>query len=301
MDMIRYHLQDVAEHPELPFHIEYGWLAGDFHEHMHDFQELMVILKGNAVHRIDGIDYEVAAGDVYVMQENTQHGFYHVRNLAYYNVMVPMLMPDVQTGTQNIAENPFSIGHEIKGMAGFQALFVLEPLYRKEHRFQNRLHLLSAQLEELDGQLRQMLNEYTQADEGFATILQAGFNTVLVKLSRWMAYPESLKTGNLRYLAEAMAKMEAHFTEELTLQSIANQAHLSSRHFSRIFSEQFGESPMAYLQRLRLRHACNLLHTKDISITQIAQICGYKDGNLFSRQFHEKLGMTPSQYRKKHG
>ncbi len=294
--MKTYHLSDIADHPGFPFRIERGWLTSGFEIHSHDFSELTVILKGTALHEINGSVYSVQAGDVYVLQGETAHGFSDVRDLEFYNMMFPA---DALRGTAIPGFWP--IGQDVRGMSGFQALFVLEPYYRKEHRFLNKLRLNAVQLGEIDTLLRGMLQEYKAGDEGFRSLIQSGFLAVLIRLSRWMGMPEELQTGNLRQMAEAVAWMESAFTEPITLTELAARACLSERHFTRVFLANYRIPPMEYLQQLRLRHACDLLRIRGVTITRVAQDCGWRDGNLFTRQFRLRYGMTPTSYRKLYG
>jgi len=296
VDMKTFYLADIADYPGFPFRIERGWLTTGFEVHSHDFSELTIILKGSASHEIDGNTYAVQAGDVYVLQGETAHGFSEVRDLEFYNMMFP-----VDALRDTVIPGFWPIGQEVRGMSGFQALFVLEPYYRKEHRFLNRLRLNAGQLGEIDALMRGMLQEYKTGNEGFRSMLQAGFLSVLIRMSRWMGMPEELRTGNLRQMAEAVAWMESDFTEPITLTDLADRACLSERHFTRVFLANYRMPPMEYLQRLRLRHACDLLRTRDVTVTRVAQDCGWRDGNLFSRQFRLRYGMTPTSFRKLYG
>jgi len=295
--MKRYLLEDISLRPGLLFHLERGWLTAPFAPHTHDFRELTVILKGEATHHIDNQTYHVMAGDVYVLQGDTQHGFSDVHDLEFYNVMFPCDMEQIVT----TAGTAWRIEQEIRTMPGYQALFVLEPFYRKEHHFMNRLQVDPRRLQALEFLLANMMEEYRHGGHGWRALLQASFTTLLVMLSRWAEEPHGLATGNLRAIAEAVAYLEAHFDEPLRMDMLAERAHLSPRHFGRIFASNYGMPPMEYLQRLRLRSACDLLRRSHITVTRIAQECGYRDGNLFSRQFREQYGITPTQYRKLYG
>ncbi len=295
--MNRYLLTDISRHTGLLFHIERAWLTAPFALHAHDFRELTVILRGEATHCIGSQAYHVTAGDVYVLQGETEHGFTDVHDLELYNVMFP-----TDLGLAHHPDGPYwAIDQDIRAMAGYQALFVLEPFYRREHRFTNRLHLDPKRLDELEKILSGLLAEYRAGEAGWRSLLQAGFTSLLVTLSRWMGEPQGLGTGNLRTISEAVAYMESHFFEQLSMNLLADRAHLSIRHFGRIFTSNYGMPPMEYLQRLRLRQACSLLRRSSLTITHIAQECGYRDGNLFSRHFRAYYGITPTQYRRLYG
>jgi AraC family transcriptional regulator, L-rhamnose operon regulatory protein RhaS len=309
--MNHFQLLDISRRLPLLFHMERATLTGPFSLHTHDFIELTVILNGKATHTIHSQAYEVTAGDVYVLLGDTQHGFDHVRELELFNVMLPADIipttrsmngadpakaPDGRKREQTVGEM-WGLDSEIRSMPGFQALFILEPFYRREHRFTNKLHVDPHRLGRLEAILSSMLEEYRHGKAGWNALLRAAFLELVVSLSRWAEDPLTFGTGNLRAIAQAVAYLESHFDEPLQIGELARRAHLSIRHFSRIFAENYGLPPLAYLQGLRLRHACTLLRQSGLQVTRIAQECGYRDGNLFCRQFKARYGLSPTQYR----
>jgi AraC-like DNA-binding protein/quercetin dioxygenase-like cupin family protein len=90
-----------------------------------------------------------------------------------------------------------------------------------------------------------------------------------------------------------------HLTLPMTLESLADQNHLSVTHFSRLFREHFGTSPMHYIIQQRMARAATLLSETSSPIKQIGNAVGYEDAYYFSRLFKRITGMTPSDYRQK--
>lgn len=89
----------------------------------------------------------------------------------------------------------------------------------------------------------------------------------------------------------------------LSLAELAEQAGLSARHYSRVFQELAGKSPIEYQTGVRMRLAKRLLSTTDESITRIADRVGYRDPFHFSRAFKQYAGLSPKVYgcfRKRH-
>lgn len=89
----------------------------------------------------------------------------------------------------------------------------------------------------------------------------------------------------------------------LSLAELAGQAGLSARHYSRVFQELAGKSPIEYQTGVRMRLAKRLLSTTDESITRIADRVGYRDPFHFSRAFKQYAGLSPKVYgyfRKRH-
>lgn len=96
-----------------------------------------------------------------------------------------------------------------------------------------------------------------------------------------------------------MDYIDAHLEQPLELKDIAAIANFSPYHFHRIFTFLIGETPIDYIQRLRVEKATwKLQNEPSLSITEIAYNCGFGSVSLFSRTFKKYLGITPTQFRK---
>lgn len=93
--------------------------------------------------------------------------------------------------------------------------------------------------------------------------------------------------------------LEHHFTEDLSFDELASQFNFGLRNFMRRFKEATGDTPNQYLQNLRIERAKHLLETTKTSFEQITFQVGYEDGNSFRRLFKARVGVGPSDYRKK--
>lgn len=91
--------------------------------------------------------------------------------------------------------------------------------------------------------------------------------------------------------------MQENIERHLTLEQIAHYTGYSPSHFSALFRKATGESPLAYLNRLKIEHACLLLKTTDMRVNQICHKIGICDSYYFSRLFSKLKGVSPKQYR----
>ncbi len=91
--------------------------------------------------------------------------------------------------------------------------------------------------------------------------------------------------------------LNAHIDEGLSAADLAHLLGLSRDHFSRLFRETYGSSPRTYLKRERIQVSAHRLLESNITVRELAFEMGYNDPNLFTRQFREVLGCTPTQYR----
>lgn len=97
----------------------------------------------------------------------------------------------------------------------------------------------------------------------------------------------------------AIAFMNSHFSEKITIEDLADWVNLSTSHFSKIFKSVTGETPIDFLGMLRLQKARTMLRNNTSNITEIAIECGFNSSSYFSTCFLEKYKMTPSAYRQK--
>ncbi|MEZ4860400.1 MAG: AraC family transcriptional regulator [Caldilineaceae bacterium] len=91
--------------------------------------------------------------------------------------------------------------------------------------------------------------------------------------------------------------ISAHITEPLDRVLLATVAGFSVPHFHRLFLAQVGESPMAYVQRLRLERAGRKLRMGAVDIGEVALAAGYESHNAFSKAFKQHFGLSPSAFR----
>jgi len=88
--------------------------------------------------------------------------------------------------------------------------------------------------------------------------------------------------------------------KDLTVQLLANLAGLSVSHFSRLFKERTGLSPVEYITKWRVNKAKQLLMYPNNKVKIVARKVGYKDEFYFSRTFKKVTGVSPSVYVKQH-
>lgn len=93
--------------------------------------------------------------------------------------------------------------------------------------------------------------------------------------------------------------LEHHFGDHLTLEQMGRVAGLEQRTLLRRFRKATGDSPVLYLQRIRIEAARRHLELSQDSIEEIAWKVGYEDASSFSRLFRKITGMSPGGYRKK--
>ncbi len=97
---------------------------------------------------------------------------------------------------------------------------------------------------------------------------------------------------------ELRAWLESHLKNDLSVERLAAQCCLSPRQFARVFAEEFGVTPGAYVEGLRLAEAARRLSAKKVPIDRIARSVGYASDDVFRRAFERRFGVSPTTYRR---
>ncbi|MCW8943628.1 MAG: helix-turn-helix domain-containing protein [Sedimenticola sp.] len=91
--------------------------------------------------------------------------------------------------------------------------------------------------------------------------------------------------------------LDAHFSEHINIDELGARYGFNSRTFKRRFKLATGDTPLAYIQSLRVEMAKKLLESSRQSIEQITQEIGYIDSSSFMKLFKKKTGLSPQTYR----
>ncbi|MCM2998283.1 AraC family transcriptional regulator [Paenibacillus cellulositrophicus] len=283
--MTRLFATDIGLEPGFTFRIQKCPLTHEYFVHSHDFSELVVILQGSAVHIIEGREYPVTAGQVFLIHSGVSHGYKNVDGIEYINVMFQ-------------PEQLLQLS-ELRLLPGFQALFYIEPFYRKEMNFKGMLALNEAQLQEATRLLDLILTEYELQPQGYRLMIRSYFTALVGLLSRYYQIGSGADDNKALRIGEAVTYIEEHFLQPITLQAMADKAYLSARQFQRVFTRNYHTTPMDYVIRKRLDYSCTLLRHPNLSISQVALESGFRDQNYYARQFRKVYSCTPSEYREK--
>ena len=101
----------------------------------------------------------------------------------------------------------------------------------------------------------------------------------------------------IHYVEEALTYLESNYTNNISVQSLADSIGLNRSYLHRLFKSATGSSVQEYLLDLRIRKACTLLKSTVLPIAIISLSVGYEDTLYFSRLFKKKKGVSPSRYR----
>jgi AraC family transcriptional regulator len=93
--------------------------------------------------------------------------------------------------------------------------------------------------------------------------------------------------------------IEAHLSENLSLEDLARQLDFSPYHFMRLFRQATGQSPYQFILWRRVERAKTLLQKTELPLAQVALESGFAHQSHLSRVFKQHLGLTPKSFRQK--
>ncbi len=98
-------------------------------------------------------------------------------------------------------------------------------------------------------------------------------------------------------ILEAQNWIEGNFSSNFLIEEVAHKFGMSLRNFARRFKKATGDTPIQYLQRIRIEIAKDLLKNDPLSVEQISFRVGYEDVSFFCRLFKRLTALSPSDYR----
>jgi len=276
-------------HPDgFPISVERREPQELFEPHAHEFAELVIVTGGKCLHVLGNDSWEITAGDVFVIAGQREHEYRDLVDLRLVNILYQ--------------PNQLKMGLlDLPSVAGYHALFTLEPAWRNKQPTKGRLHLNGKELAQATELIDRLEGELKSREPGFGFMATACFMQIIGMLSRCYGRSPSPDGKALLRIGEALSHLERNIHREVNLEELASIAHMSRRSFLRVFQSATGTSPLAWVIEQRINRACNLLRHTDRRVTEIAFDVGFNDSNYFTRQFTKATGFSPRSYRLRQG
>ncbi len=112
-------------------------------------------------------------------------------------------------------------------------------------------------------------------------------------------YPRAESVGSsvkLSYVNAAVDYIKANYMHKGAIGALAKFLNLTPSYLNRIFKEQMGCSPVAYMEQYRIDRACSLLSSGVLAMHEIATVVGYGEYSAFYKSFKKKMGISPQEY-----
>lgn len=141
-----------------------------------------------------------------------------------------------------------------------------------------------------------LYREFLHSDELSPLVMEGLMLELMVAMSRDAA--AGAETSLPLWLREAQELLHAHFTDKLSLDTLAGTLGVHPAHLTRAFRQHYHMTIGDYVRGLRIEAACRLLTTSEIPIAQLALELGFADQGHFSRIFKSCMGSSPAAFRK---
>ncbi len=250
-----------------------------FHEH--DFYEFVLINSGFSMHICDGVTTILTGGDLFLMRPGEEHSYINTHNVQLYNILFyeGFLGEDLE---------------KIRRLPGMDAVFG-----NAKTRF-GKLHLSLMEKQELISLLERVIWEIINRIPGWDIRVKSLMMDFLVNYSRISSNKK--KTGqdssaNFTQVSRALQYIENHYAEDIAVKDMARAAGISPDYMSKQFKSIVGIGPAEYCRNFRMAKAMELLRVSGLSVADIAGQLGFDEVSVFSRQFKQIVGVSPTAFR----
>lgn len=145
-----------------------------------------------------------------------------------------------------------------------------------------------------------IFTENNAAKDYFANLVLQELIVRLMQTKARMVLTTNLQQlANTNRLAYAVKYVQENIHKNLTIRELADKACMSEPNFFRCFKQQYGITPVEYINQQRIQLSMRLLNNTIYSISDICFACGYNNLNYFLKVFKKATGDTPASYRKK--
>lgn len=124
----------------------------------------------------------------------------------------------------------------------------------------------------------------------------AAYSAIMILSDELLLAPRTGRRDRHPAIQHAIEYAQNHLEAPLNVDRLAGIAGLSRYHFSRVFKQSEGLSPVEYLQRERMNRAVRMLQIGGEPVGVIADACGFSDPNYFAKAFRRTFGVSPSQF-----
>lgn len=235
-----------------------------FPPHWHDYIEFELVVSGTAEHVYNAEEYTLERGNAHILSYYDFHKMTFTSDAVVYCIHFDksMLHPEIfEFLTYNSFRCKFDEAETV--------------------RLINRIDELVAEKESTDS-LRDIM-------------IKNLINELMITMIR-KCTPAQVEPAPLP-IQQAISYLNEHFNEKITLEKMAKDLSFSANYIGKLFKSQMNCSFNEYVNTLRLKHACNLLLSSNMSTKEIADASGYSSIEYFMYAFKKKMMMTPGEYR----
>lgn len=269
-------------------------IHSDFHtnfaDHTHEFAEIICITEGCGIHHLDGAQFRVQRGDMFLIDYGMHHSFELISEKL--SVINCIFHPEFLGGNFPALNSTVQL---LSYLHSHKLLAETDPALCQKNLHPSTWDSVSF--------FEDMMQEYHAQEDDYRTVLHSMLSVLLIRLSRAFFAEKkkeetvSVETPFSRYLPEIIHRLNQNPPGSISAKMLADQYYMSQSAFSIHFRRAMGCTFHDYVTNLRIRHACALLLTTDCSVSEIQMQCGYRDVKSFYHAFRDYTGTTPLKYK----
>jgi AraC-like DNA-binding protein/mannose-6-phosphate isomerase-like protein (cupin superfamily) len=282
------------KHGGLPFFISKHVMQEPKLLHRHEYMQINYVYRGKAIHVINNQEIDIIKGDIFVIPPYIPH-----------EIRVPegeiAEIYEFEFEPQFINEN-FSSFQQAESYMDFA---YIEPFLVSESVVRPRFNVVGKIQVQVESILRDALKEYTERGPGYMLMIKSLLLKLLVLVGR--EFTADLQNSETRGLYDrhrdaimgALAHIEEHYADDLTIEAVSKEFLLSQSYFSYLFKSITSKTFTEYLNGIRIAKAAEILSNTDKKVLDICYEVGFRNINHFNRMFRQIVGVSPTEYRKK--
>lgn len=253
-------------------------LAPHIAPHSHDFFEIELIVAGQGENRVGPTARTIGPGSVFLGNPLEDHEIVSHTPLSVLSIKFD---PSVVPAVPHLLE-PF-----LTRVPEFRCLLPPGPPSEEDWFRQNA---------------EAVVREYEGLAPHWHDAAAASLQSLLVVIGR--RYAQHLKnlggpgSAPSPLVLEILGFFQERFREAVRMEELEDRLGYTRAHLNRVFHRVTGQSLKSFLVSRRIRHACLLLRTSTLPVTEVALASGFPDLSLFNRSFRQRVGMSPLVYRR---
>ena len=255
--------------------------------HAHDFLVLSYFERGGGMLRLAGREWQIAAGDAYVIAPGEVVDARYRNGLTEAEGWAVFFPPDL-------------LGSQASGtFLSWRAHPLLFPFARGAVDGVQRLAVPEADRRAWAERCAALEQELHQRRDGYWDAAMAHLTLLLIALARVSADV----AGEFRHqgeplLAEVFGVIENRYHERLSLRDVAQDVSLTPGHVATVVRQKTGRTVLEWINERRFGEARRLLMQSDLPVSEVARQVGFEDVSYFVRVFRRAHGTTPLGWRK---
>lgn len=264
--------------------------------HAHHFYELVLINKGSSIHQFRGKSEVLIPGDCFLIPLTEPHAYsipgeteiinclFYPSALAAFQLELPT-MPEIKH-LLDPGDDWHTVHLPPAGLA-----FVRQLLEKMIGRPASSALSASSDLSTLSAQADRHCLMLLLLELAGQFVRQSG-----QQVGETAEREPPVQADGRALIGRMLAYMQEHYQRTITVRELAATVHLSEGHCRRLFVRFTGYPPLAFLNRLRLQCALQLLEKGGLTITEIADQVGFSDAGYFTRLFKRQMMAPPRDF-----